>query len=230
MDGIITLFPPAEDVFEDPERAGGYLLPLATVDGSTIDADLPGPLHFVVPIDPYDGVVGEYTGAFHTATCTANWVGFGVANGRYRLDAEYEFFERLYYRDHPVPDTIHESVRGRWIDDVAAHYEKTTKAYDDFVQPLRSGATGDDEVGLRFSLGGPPMDLNWSNMGNFALDHVESAETGERHPYPLTADGRRYRYIGMVAPTSGAVRRFLRCDTLLFFDPESQTALVTFDW
>lgn len=220
----------AETVFADAEEAARYMLPVASIDAAAVHAHLSGPLHFVVPIDPYDGVVGEFTSAFHSATCRDNWLGFKVVDGRYQLDTDYRFFEQRYYEDgYPVPETVHESVRGAWSNSVNDHYTKIAAAYAEAVASSPdNGKAEDDDLDL--SLGGLPPDLNWSNMNNFALEYAESSDGTERHPYPLTQDGRRYDYIGSIESTAWRTGQFLRCLTLLFFDQPTQRALLTFDW
>lgn len=231
-----TLLPEAKSVFVDPEEAGRYLLPLATIDASHALPHLNGPLHFVMPIDPYDGVVGEATGAFHSETCTFNFVGFNVVNGLYSLDTDYQFFEQRYYENHPVRDSVHESVRPGWIQQVDEHYARTTSAYKDVVTGYRAGDLTEDDMGFVVALGGQPIDSNWSNMGgNFSIEFLrsdnEEEEAFTKHPYPLTSDGRRYDYIGTIdsAPT-GPCRLLPPSETLLFYDAPTKRALLTFDW
>lgn len=108
-----TLLPEIESVFVDPAEAGRYLLPVATIDASSVHAHLTGPLHFVTPIDPYDGVVGEFTGAFYSETCRSNWVGFRVVDGRYSLDGPHRQNRRLAARLCPMNPFGGKSVANR---------------------------------------------------------------------------------------------------------------------
>jgi len=60
-------FPAPEDVFErDVAQHCEYLLPLASVCLSRINPDWQGEVHFVLPIEPHDGVVGDDTKDHHT--------------------------------------------------------------------------------------------------------------------------------------------------------------------
>ena len=66
-------FPKAEEVFgDDLESHSKYLLPLATVSLEHINPAWSGPIHFVQPIEPYDGVVGEDTPSHHGPLCAEN--------------------------------------------------------------------------------------------------------------------------------------------------------------
>ncbi len=63
-------FPTPESVFsKDVERHMNYFLPIATVSLSHINSKWSGKVHFVVPVEPWDGVVGEKTIKHHTFLC-----------------------------------------------------------------------------------------------------------------------------------------------------------------
>ena len=101
---MLRLFPEASDVFFDQiEEHRHYLLPIATLDLSKINKNRDGFLHFVQPIEPYDGAVGSNTRQFHTYYCRKNWVAYSVRNGKYKLLCDFCFFEKNTLR---IPQTF----------------------------------------------------------------------------------------------------------------------------
>ena len=78
--------------------------------------------------------------------------------------------------------------------------------------------------------GGQPWDANWVHTVDFPMVAQDGVMDLDGEPfantfhYPLTEDGRRFRYIGFVEAFDW------RCAIHLFFDPVEQRALQTFDW
>ena len=90
----------------------------------------------------------------------------------------------------------------------------------------------DDGVCWLDHLGGEACAGNWAEMGGHAIETIggmdEDGEWDEAAAaYPVRPDGRRFRFI---AATTGYHHCASGADgVLLFFEPESRTALITFD-
>ena len=226
----LKLAPAVEDIFARPDYHRAYLLPLLSLDLADVFDDLSGPIHFIDPIEPYDGCLGEMTSAFHSYYCRENWISFRLKDGRYDCEASENFFEKTYLKTHPVPASIHESVRAGWVAAVEEHYRKRRAKYDKWreVVAVDLDAALSDHGIQSDNFGGRPYDANWSNMDTFPLAVDKIDVPGETLPdtfcYPLTEDGRRFRYVGFVESFDW------RCAIHLFYDPVEQRALQTFDW
>jgi hypothetical protein len=244
-------FPQPEDVFATRvDEHAEYLLPLASVNLRHLSPDWKGWIHFVTPIEPYEGVVGEGTHAYHTYLCRENWVGYRITGGKYELAADFRFFQQASFRAHRSPGAPPEKPQL----DLAVHYADAKTGYglkrthfrehgfvhNPWAKPgWFGGFKKSDRVELVSDLGGPCADGNWSNMENFPLTPLGEAvdAEGERHTevFPLTEDGRPFAYIGSlpiyhyIAETPDFTS-LLGGSLLLFYDPGTNVALTTFDW
>lgn len=226
----LILAPPNEQVFTRPDYSAQYFMPLLSLNLSDVFDDLSGPIHFVDAVEPYDGCIGGFTQEFHSYYCRENWISFKVKDGLYDFEGPDNFFEKAYLKTHPVSDTVHESVRMGWKNAVDEHYVKTVEKYAKWRATALSDISATlSNHGIRpGNFGGHPHDANWSNMDSFplAVDKVDAPgdDFPDTHSYPLTEDGRRFRYIGFIEAFNW------RCAIHLFYDPVEQRALQTFDW
>lgn len=217
-------------VFKRPDYHANYFLPLLTLELSEIFDDLSGPVHFIDPIEPYDGCIGERTKESHSYYCRENWISFKVEDGLYEFEGPEPYFEKVYLKTHPVPEAIHESVREGWVEAVNEHYQTRMAKYAKWkADRIEVNPELLKDHGIRpDSFGGRPCDANWAHLSDFPLDTEK--EVVPDHPlpdqfhYPLTEDGRRFRYIGFVEAFDW------RCAVHLFYDPIEQRVLQTFDW
>jgi len=169
--------PSADQVFIRPDYHARYLLPLMSLELSNVFADLSGPIHFINPIEPYDGCIGK-----------------------------------------------------RQVEDLNAHYDKKRAEYAEWRLTLSQDLDAAlERLEIRpESFGGRPFDQNWAHCSSFPLVTDKEDVVGQSFPdqfhYPLTEDGRRFRYIGYVGAFDWV------CTIHLFYDPVEQRALQTFDW
>ncbi len=229
LPNAFRLAPPPEQVFIRPDFHTQYFHPLLSLELSDIFNDLEGPIHFIDPIEPYDGYIGDYTKAFHTYYCRENWISFKIVDGRYEFEGAEEFFEKSYWKTHEVPDTIHESVRDGWKEAVNDYYLKKSAKYDEWraalVEDMSANLTKHEIK--RDHFGGRPHEANWiCTEFPLSIDKEDEKASGARKSfyYPLTEDGRRFRYIGFVEAFDWS------CAIHLFYDPKEKRALQTFDW
>lgn len=89
----IRPFPAYEDVFEgDVERYRKHFLPILSLN---LQCLFPGEdqwLHFVSVKEIYDGSVGEETASEHRPYTKDDMLGFDVVNGKYRFEADWNYF------------------------------------------------------------------------------------------------------------------------------------------
>ncbi len=88
-------------VFPDPDRVFSpaqlflalHCMPLATISLSAIDSAWQGSVPLIVPIEPHDGYIGDYTKAFHNEYCKENWLAFRLdESNRLELLAHKRYF------------------------------------------------------------------------------------------------------------------------------------------
>ena len=220
----LKIGPDPARVFSEPDRWSPYMLPLVSFDLSEVFDDLSGTLHFIDPIEPYGGFLGAASKSHHTYYCRENWISFKRDNGLYIFEMTEAYFSKVHFQTHPAPSSLPETARAKWTENIDAHYIRRTHEYAAWQnKPIK-----DRKETLVLRLGGSPQDANWAHVSDFPL-YVDSVETTDRpfpdtYHYPLTEDGRRFRYIGSVEAFDW------RCVIHLFFDPIEQRALQTFDW
>jgi len=224
-------FPNPEGVFEQDRLAQhiDHLLPLATVDLQRINPAWKGDIHFVAPIEPYDGVVGECTEAHHSYLCRENWVGYNIVDGKYSLASDFKFFDASNLTDHYHHTRENFTKRARQFEQLGCLFHANSDG----------GASNNpaDKLALVYDLGGESTDGNWANMGLFPISHERKHSDPEygSSPLPLTEDGRLFSYIGSMSIYNYVAATcdfgWTHCaDLVLFYDPQDNIALTTFDW
>lgn len=93
MKNLIKLFPAYEDVFyDDIENHKKYFLPICSFNLQLIDPSKDQWLHIVSVKEIFDGCVGENKPEFYTEFTKADMFGFDVIDGKYKFDADWNFF------------------------------------------------------------------------------------------------------------------------------------------
>jgi hypothetical protein len=215
-------FPDPNAVFsQEPERHARYILPLATVEVGQIDPGFPHRVHFLMPIEPADGFVGENRKAHHNYLCRENYVGYQYSDGKCRLATTFKFFRLSEVQ------TDFESSND--IDlNLADHYERVRNGFlsarEEYRQRGMIRQVGTERpVRMAEQIGGRCVGGNWAESGDFPL--LRGAVT-----LPLTQDGRAFIFIGSVNVSSYVHVTSFDCDLLLFYDPGTRQSLTTFDW
>jgi len=215
-------FPDPASVFSTAlELHTRYLLPLAAVDLSSISSQLSGIVHFIQPIEPYDGVLGENSTHFHTYLCRENYVGYQYDGNRCYLATDFSYFDlrRRQVAGDDVPE---------WLE---SHYRDVRDGFQTAQAKYRN-----EELSPSFQqLGGASGGGNWAESGDVPLFRgIATFDSGSKcqSDLPLTEDGRTFLFIGRLRSFDfiHSERDALGCDLLLFYDPESQVALTTFEW
>lgn len=220
-EGLIP-FPDAEAVFGgDIEAHRKVLLPLISIPADWVDKSLTGHLHFVTPIEPYDGLVGDETRQFHSGYCKSNWIAFRVADSKYEFLGDFRYFKR-----NSDFEGQHAEANAKFLADYYAEVEADfaeTKANYNSTGKLQRRRR--NPAAWMESLGGAARAENWTSFSETL--ELEDSEQGEV-AHPLTTDGRRFRFVGEVRGSS--FRKNGADGVLLFYDPDSRTALLTFEW
>jgi hypothetical protein len=208
---VRQVFPDATDVFAAPADASPALLPLASIDLSQVNPEWTGTAHLVSPTFT-DGHVGDGTEEFHTCTCRANWIGFRLdESNRYHFLADWSYFP-----DEPHDPSHFEHRR-------ALHREHGALVETRWLDRQRLDDLLARPLAVVESVGGTtPGWPNWAET-DFPL-----ATDDEEDVHPLAEDGSRFHH---VATTVGWHWHPEGADRIvLFYEPVSRTALLTFDW
>ncbi len=223
-------FPEPGLVFSQPQCVD-FLLPLALMDLALIDRNWSGKIPLLMPIGPESGVIGEETSEYHTYYCRDNWFAYRVNAGKAELCCDFHYFDREGAEDH--------------YRHVKAYFEKRKGQYRQLGKlfSCQYGHRGEsiqwseEPCALFDEVGGEPSDGNWSNMDNFPLsfERQHSAPDHGASPHPLTEDGRLFHYVGRLSmydylAADLEVGYSHTADMLVFYDPETNIVLTTFDW
>ncbi len=243
FEGSDTFWPfpdPASVFADDVELHSNYLLPLATLDLSRLDAALAGVVHFIQPIEPYDGVVGDGGDPYFSSTCRKNFVGYQYDLNRCHLMTDFRFFEmfRLRTGDDACTDRHRLKCLSDHYDDVCSGLELARLHYELYGvlhHPCEAPPFDDkNRIALVDCIGGPCEGGNWVNTDVPLLPGAATDANGELryNILPLTDDGRPFLFVGQLSSSAyiWSKHHALCCDLLLFYDPISRVALTTFDW
>lgn len=236
----LKVYPDPKDVFASSvDRYFHHLLPLISIDLNVVNAEWQGWIHLLNPCDPHDGSLGEYTEAHHNYYCRKNWIGFHLnEDNKYELLTDWQYFllengeidlaEKYSQR---FVDIMVEELKKQYDlqHDVyaksKAHYVEHQLLYSPyFLNPkYRSEDIPDEPSNLLDQLGGGVSDANWTCTSDMPID-----ESIEDDIVPITSEGKRFHFIAEVPA-------YHYCDNgpdsiVLFYEPDSRTALLTFDW
>ncbi|MBW3635706.1 MAG: hypothetical protein KY445_04470 [Armatimonadetes bacterium] len=233
IEPYLRVYPPNEQVFAEPvERYARHILPLLSIDLSAINSSWEGWIHLVNTVEPEDEMVGKATQRFHNYYLRENWVGFHLNDqGRYELLGDFRYF----YLENP-PGTLPEHYPGD-RQEMEEHYANQHAGFAQARERFGQHGVFFSHSLVRYN---PDLDLsqqspsiligqlgggvgagNWAH--GFSLD-----ESDEENVRPVTPEGVPFYFIASVTGwdycPSGADQ------ILLFYEPASRTALVTFDW
>ncbi|MBP6995749.1 MAG: hypothetical protein KBB39_06390 [Phycicoccus sp.] len=225
---------PAEVFSADQPWLARLLHPVVSVDLGAIDPAWSGWAHLLSPVEPIEGLLGETTARHHGEHERENWIAFHLQDdGRYRFlgDRRYFAIEKLEASDAPGADlagyrALYAEAEAEYVGTRARYARHGILGWGDPSDRTRLRADWGSDLPLLDQLGGQPGYGNWTGdppPAAFALD-----ESDDTSPVLRLADGRPFTFI---AATSGYPWRDQGADAiLLFFEPETRTAVLTFDW
>ena len=214
----LTPFP--QNIFVDDQPwLADHLLPLLSIDLGILRSELAGTVvHMLSLVGPIDGYIGDGTTEFHNEFTSPNWFALQLTeDNRYRFLGQEGYFQpRTHLDEEKYAAQVKENhAKAR------AHAEKHGR----LVSYLRSGEA--HEENWLDILGGYFWAGNWVTEpppGAFTLNEVDFPDDEDDDEdidqVELTYQGRPFF---PVACADGLT-------TLLFYEPESRTALFTFDY
>lgn len=143
MNDLIKIFPEYEDVFyDDIENHKKYFLPICSINLKLIDPQDDTWLHMVSVKELFDGQIGSSTSQYHTRFTKADMVGFDVIDGKYKFDADWNYFtfskeiDLANYSDQYSEDEIEYNMNSAMYSLLKEYFNKNGKLYDrDFNRP-----------------------------------------------------------------------------------------------
>lgn len=232
---FLQVFPEPESVFAEPVRQyAKHLLPCVSIDLAAVDPAWSGWIHLVAPVEPCDGYVGDGSEAFHNDYLASNWLAFRLDEAnRYHLLGDFRYFlaedmpepppadaadEHGWLREHcAAQHASYQAAKARYRRLGALHYVGGPFISED------SDFSADEPSNLIDQLGGGVYGGNWTSPSALPLD-----EEDEENVVPIGPDGKRFRFVACVTGYDYVANG---ADTiLLFYEPDSKVALLTFDW
>jgi hypothetical protein len=220
-DGRFTVLPDDADVFvADQDWLGAVLHPLVSIDLSAVDPGWSGRVHLLSPVEPDDGLLGDTTTDHHDDHTGENWISFRVDDdGRYRFLGSRQYFA--------VEDNTELYTRAatEFAGTKVRYATAGALVWGDEDDPARQRDGWGTDIAIVDQFGGDPGYGNWVGTppAAFTLDRTDPVT-----PVLRLADGRPFTF---VAATAGYPWRNQGADgILLFFEPQTRTAVLTFDW
>ena len=229
----LKLLPNIKEVFFDNvERHSELLLPLLTIDLNEVDSTLEGLVHFILPLEPFD-TVGLETKKYHSYYSRCNWIAYKLKDNKCVLEPDFKFFQSEYIKAHSnfkehfggvdsYLNNLSESLLSEGSK-IKSNYQKIKSHYSTYsAQPNKF---------LKYfeAFKEPYKYIEGSFPSKLSEDNIH---------YPLTKDGRVFRYIGSVDVTDFTFYDESRkCVSLnadftivLYYDPIEQVVLNTFSY
>lgn len=227
-------FPDPADVFaSDPAQAAKLLHPLVSIDLSAVDPAWSGRIHLLSPVEPYDDYFADGAEAYHSYYTRRNWIGFRLGeDSRYELLGDWRCFQAMSEDKTRSQDP-----------ELLEHYGKQQQSFDEvkaayaergLLMNVDLGKREGEAQMLKYRLAfledwkESQGAGNWADPDLFPLEFVDNPEMDWEDAFPLTEDGRPFRF---VAAVPGWNYRDGGADQiLLFYDPQTRVALLTFEW
>ncbi len=219
-------FPEPAVVFAEPaDRYARLLSPLVSIDLAAVRPEWHGWAHLVSPIEPTEGCLGDGTEAHHSYYARANWLGLRLDDDdHYHLLADWRYFQAesddATVRDDPELVDWYRRQQDSY-DAARALFRRHGRLLDP-RHPDAGSYPFLAQVGGTAGPGG-----NWAQFDDFPLRRTDSAD-GEPAAVPIAENGDLFHFVAAVPGwnyrDSGAGW------ILMFFEPNSRTALFTFDW
>lgn len=242
-------FPEPTDVFAARDSyLADHLYPLASIDLTKINPAWLGWIHLVCPYEPYDDVIGAVTTRFHNDYVGRNWMSFQLtADNKYEFLGDRRFFV-LECRDeadwYPAPKNLSEERRSNGLPGLPdvqqqrqqSQLERTAKhcavQQDDYAfmkaryrsQGYLTRRNDERPCAIINLLGGTICEQNWCTETIPAAFRLNRSDRNDCHP--VMKNGDRFYLIA----DSGGILRHSPDGIPTFFEPNSRTVLITFDY
>jgi len=222
---------PNQVFFDDVEKHSEVLIPLLSIELNDVEPALNGLVHFVLPLEPFD-TVGLETTQYHTYYSRCNWLAYNVKDGKISLETDFNFIQYNYVKAHP---------------DFKSHFDGVDIYLDNLPKDLSDELSKIKRNYLKIT----KKYLSYSETPNKFLKYFEqfpepyediedsfpsAVNPKDNIPYPLTKDGRMFKYIGTLDVTDFVFYDENRkqvslghdLSIILYYDPVDNIVLNTF--
>lgn len=228
VDARVTVFPDPSEVFAaDQPWLTRLLHPLVSIDLAALDEAWHGRVPLLSPVEPEDGLLGE-TG-LHGDDAGVNWLTLRMEpDGRWRFLGDRRLFEieHAEARGLTGPAALYAKAETEFAGSKARWEQLGTLVWGDETDPTRQREGWGTDIAIVDQFGGDPGYGNWTAYPPppaLTLDATDPVA-----PMLRLADGRPFRF---VAATAGYPWRNHGADAILtFYEPETRTAALTFEW
>ena len=228
----LTPFPEPETVFSpDQPWLAKHFLPLISIDLGLLRSELADTVvHLVNPFESYEGMIGEHTAEFHTPYVGENWLAFRLdEHNRYHFLADEGYFLRSQVHGDTFAEILGEDEEEDFAESLAnyqttqAHYQATGEFNPQKYPIFRNFID---------QLGGVCRFANWTNTEPPAAYEMRvKDDLDEDDPEGnvfISHNGKPFFQVAAVPAYNYGCHG---ADwVILFYEPESRIALITFDW
>lgn len=210
-----------------PESAflAKHLLPLLSIELSAVNSKWQGKIHLVNPIEPYECYIGSATTEYADEFANENWFIMQLnAQHQYEWLANKNYFQREH---HDVEPELKQHGQNMHAD-----YLKLKQRYLDTGKIISTSDLeyeNDTPTTLLNQLGGETGAGNWTSPieEHFELRYINQ-DTDDEEVHVYDREGQRYYFVAAVAGWEYCCHG---ADwILMFYQPETQRVLYTFDW
>jgi hypothetical protein len=226
------LIPNPEKVFfENIEKHSQVLFPLLTIELNDIEPTLNGLIHFILPFEPND-TIGLETNKYHTYNSRCNWLAYRIKNGKCVLEADFNFLQFNYIKSH-LDFKDHFCGVDNYLSNLPKDLdEELIKLKSNYLK-IKEQYTSYSEVPNKFLKYFDKYPEPFNDIGSSFPSKINSADN---IAYPLTEDGRVYKYIGQLDVTDFSFyddnRKLVSLNAdfniVMYYDPVEQIVLNTF--
>lgn len=232
----LTVFPATSDVFAEPVGKYAQLInPFISIDLSAVNPTWSGKIHLVSPVEPVDGLLGEFTENAHNDYLRMNWLAFKLnTNSKYELMGDFKFFARENGDIKEPFKGFNKQMAECYADNKKHFAEAKVKhalygaLYGDQGKTLtEKQANWPESYNLLDQLGGGACDANWSSY----CDGINMNMDDDENVYPISPAGNRFYFVACVAGYHYITKGYSEPDSIvLFYEPIERIAWLTFDY
>lgn len=226
---LYTAFPDAESHLKSATEKA-FLVPIGMLSKNHFDPPIENDILIAIPIEAVDGLIGESTKAYHTDTCKENWLSYSLVGKHWQLDCDAHYFLGHNKEEDWVQELYNQSRQ---------HYA-LAKDYFEQNKHLILLSSNDHQPPKQalIQLGGNAFALsNWysyiEEMPHKIVEKMLQIDPNEPEELcetvvMLNEQQQEYIYLGCVYsylyinPQTSWVH--------LFYDPQCQRMLMTFDY
>ncbi|WP_300977802.1 hypothetical protein [Flavobacterium sp.] len=147
-DDYFKPFPEYEEVFYgDLQQYKKHFLPICSINLKFLDTNRDEWFHFVSVKEIYDGQIGQNTQEFHTQYSKLDMIGFDIIDGKYKMEATWDYFE-IEHPNKKNIDTSYSEFMDDFKDVFAEIFEDSA---DDFFESIKKQSSEFNSEGLEYA-------------------------------------------------------------------------------